>query len=264
MNMIGKMRSLVVAVLIPMMILSSGCTSIKAPETKLDRSIYSPEGTIDAGGRYAINVRDELEISVWRCPELSSTVVVRPQDGGITLPLVGDVKAAGKTPRELAQAISKKMAYYVKEPRVAVGIKEFGDKKVYIMGDVVMQGSYYLESGDRLIDLLTRSGGFTEDSSPAATYVIRGTYDDPQIIRANVERLLLRADISQNIYLMEGDIIVVPSNTISKVNETFRLLFPAMYFGERLTTLKTNIMSGGFDWSNVWNKVRLGDKPFNN
>jgi len=190
----------------------AGCARFKAPHKKLDYSIYSPEGTAARNGQYVIGARDTLEIRIWRCSELDSQQQVRPEDGNVTLPLIGDVKASGLTPKELAKAISKRMAEYVKQPRVAVGVKAFGDKKVFLLGEVAMQGTYRLEKNDRIIDLIGKARGFTDSALPKCTYIIRGGYDDPKMVRVNLARLIHKGDITQNVYLMEGDIVYVPQS----------------------------------------------------
>jgi polysaccharide export outer membrane protein len=233
-----------------------GCSRFAAPATKLDKSIYSPEGTIAAEGKYIIGVRDELRIAVWRCPELSGTAVVRPEDGKITLPLVGDVKAAGLTPKELAQSLSDKFEFYVKEPRVAVGVVKFGDKKVFLLGQVMRQGTFQLERGDRIIDLITRAGGFSDNAVKSTSYIIRGGYEDARIIRINLARLIHKGDISQNVYLEEGDIVFIPMSELENVNYALRKIFPSMFFAEKLADLQQDIMGGSYDWHAVWLKMQ--------
>ncbi len=247
-------KSLLLALTAVLLAGTAGCSRFAAPQSKLEYSLYSPESSIAARGQYIIGVRDELEVVVWRCPELDSIVTVRPEDGSITLPLVGDVKADGLTPKELAESISNKIALYVKEPRIAVGVKKFGEKKVFILGEVPAQGTYRLEKEDRIIDLITRAGGFTDDATPSCTYIIRGGYDDPQMVRINLARLIHQGDISQNVYLMEGDIVYVPESEITNYNAALGKVFPSLYFAERLVTLKRDIVDGGYDWKDVFRK----------
>jgi polysaccharide export outer membrane protein len=230
-----------------------------SPRSKLDRSLYSPPGTIASEGKYVIGVRDQLEIIVWRCPELDTETRVRPEDGMVTVPLIGDVKAAGKTPKELAKAISGKMGYYVKDPRIAVGVKKFGNKKVFIMGQVLKPGVFEIERGDRIMDVLARAGGFNDNAIPSCTYIIRGGYEDPEIVRVNLARLLHKGDISQNVYLMESDIVYVPESEIENLNYALRKVFPSLYFAEQLSTIKRNIMTGGYDFNEVFKR---GDRGF--
>jgi polysaccharide export outer membrane protein len=186
---------------------------------------------------------------------MDSKVTVRPEDGKISLPLIGEVKAAGLTPRELAKEISRKIAYYVKEPRIAVGVREISDKKVFIMGQVLRQGTYKLERGARAIDLVTMAGGFTDNAVPSCTHIVRGGFENAEILRINLSRLIRKGDMSQNVFLKEGDIIYIPENEIEQVNYLLRKIFPSMFFAEKLADLQQNIMQGSFDWSNVWRKI---------
>ena|GEM_PF-1514880 len=237
------------------LVCGTGCARFMSPRTKLDYSLYSPEGTVAAKGQYMIGVRDELEVIVWRCSELDSIVIVRPADGNITLPLIGDLRAEGLTPKELAESISDKMARYVKEPRIAVGVKKFGEKKVFVMGEIGRQGTFRLEKEDRIIDLIARAGGFTDNAVPACIHIIRGGYHDPKLVRVNLARLIHRADISQNVYLKEGDIVYVPEQEIENLNYALRKVFPSLYFAEKIASLKQSIMTGGFDLHEVWRKM---------
>ncbi|NQT33010.1 MAG: polysaccharide biosynthesis/export family protein [Candidatus Omnitrophica bacterium] len=246
----------VVTVFVLLLALSTaGCARFKAPKHKLDYSVYSPEGSIASEGQYVIGVRDELDVLIWRCPELDATVTVRPEDGKITLLLIGDVKAAGKTPKEIADVVSEKLAYYVKEPRVAVGVKKFGKKKVFILGQVLMQGSFELDKSARILDLIARAGGFNDNAIPSTTFIVRGGYSNPQIIRVNIARLIHKADTSQNIYLEEGDLMFVPEQEIERINYLLRKVFPSLFFAEKLAQLQQNIMAGAYDWSHVWDKI---------
>ncbi|MBD3296779.1 MAG: hypothetical protein GF392_05370 [Candidatus Omnitrophica bacterium] len=244
-----------VAALVLLLGALSGCSRFQAPSTRLDYDVYNPEGSVSSRGQYVIGVRDEIEVLVWRCPELDQIVVVRPEDGMVTIPLIGDVKASGLTPRELAEKISSRLAYYVKEPRVAVGVKQFGSKKVFIMGQVLANGTYKLERGDRMIDLITRAGGLTDNAVPSTTYIVRGGYEEHSIIRVNLGRLLHKGDMTQNVYLEEGDIVYVPMSELENLNYALRKIFPSMFFAEKLADLQRDIMDGAFDWHDVWLKM---------
>ncbi len=238
---------------------STGCSRFAAPAGKLAYDTYNPKAAVTPGGQYFMGARDEIEIIVWRCPELSTVVEVRPEDGSITMPLIGDVKATGLTPGELAKKIGEKMKYYVKRPRVAVRIKKFGEKKVFLLGQVFSPGAYRMSKGDRIIDLISRAGGLNDNAIPSTTYIIRGGYEEHKIVRVNLGRLIYKGDVTQNVYLMEGDIVFVPVNELENLNYGLRKIFPSMYFAEKLATLQRNIMSGGFDWGNaMWSKASQG------
>ena len=233
----------------------SGCSRFAAPATKLKPSVYNVDGVLSRTGQYSIGVRDELEIMVWKCPELNAKSVVRAADGMVSVPLIGDVKAQGLTPQELAGSIGEKMAYYVKEPRVAVRVSKFGEKKVFVLGEVMRPGAYRLERGDRILDLLANSGGFTDSALQQAVYVIRGGYFDSRTIRVNLGRLVHKGDMTQNIFLEEGDLVYIPVQEIENLNYALRKIFPSMYFAERLGELQQNIMTGQYDWHAVWMKM---------
>lgn len=248
-------RSLALLLAAAVMLCSSGCARFATPQSKLKRSVYTPEGIISKGGQYVIGVRDEIEIAVWRCPELYTKAAVRPEDGKVSIPLIGDMQANGLTPQEMADAVGEKLAYYVKEPRVAVRVLKLGEKKVFLMGQTLVQGSFKLEKGDRVIDIITRGGGFTDNALASCAYVIRGGYDNNRIIRINLARLIVKGDTSQNILLEEGDIVYIPMQEIENLNYGLRKIFPSMYFAERLGQLQQNIMQGQYDWHAVWMKM---------
>ncbi len=95
-------------------------------------------------GEYTIDIRDVLEISVWQSEELNKTVKVRP-DGKISFPLVGDLKVKGLTPAQASKQLENLLAFYIKEPKVSVGITESGGKKVFVLGEVAHPGAYVIE-----------------------------------------------------------------------------------------------------------------------
>ena len=234
---------------------SSGCARFAAPNKKLKRAVYNPEGIISKGGQYVIGVRDEIEVAVWRCPELYTKATVRPEDGKISIPLIGDVQASGLTSQELADAIGEKLAYFVKEPSVAVRVLKLGEKKVYLLGQTLIQGAFRIDKGDRVIDVVAKGGGFNDNALASCAYIIRGGYDNNRIIRINLARLIVKGDTSQNVLLEEGDIVYIPIQEIENLNYGLRKIFPSMYFAERLGQLQQNIMQGQYDWHAVWMKM---------
>lgn len=230
----------------------TGCARFQAPNRKLSLKTYNAEGAMSESGQYLIGVRDELEVIVWRCPELNATVDVRSEDGRITLPLIGDVEAKGLSPQQLADSISDKMAFYVKDPRIAVRVTGFGDKKVALLGQVMRAGTFRLPKGGRILDLLSDSGGFNDNAMKCGAYIVRGDYYDSRIIRVNLARLVHQGDKTQNVLLEDGDMVYIPEQEIENLNYALRKIFPSMYFAERLNDLKNNIMTGGYDWHQVF------------
>lgn len=248
-------RFCVLAIMLALLSGSVGCARFMAPRSKLKPSVYNLEGVVKANGEYVIGPRDELEIAVFKCPELRTIAIVRAEDGNITMPLIGDVKASNLTPQQLADAISEKMAYFVKDPRVAVRVNKFGDKKVFLFGQVMRAGAFRLEKGDRILDLLGNSGGFNDNAMKSGAYIVRGGYYDSRIIRVNLARLIHQGDMTQNVFLENGDLVYIPEQEIENLNYALRKIFPSMYFAEQLNNLKQNIMTGGYDWYQVWGKM---------
>jgi polysaccharide biosynthesis/export protein len=109
---------------------------------------------------YRIGREDVLDIAVWRDPDLSRVVPVRP-DGFISMPLVGDVEAAGKTPVELAEALKAKLKPFVQEPKVTVVVREINSARVFVLGEVANPGVYPLRGRVSVIQAIAMAGGFS-------------------------------------------------------------------------------------------------------
>lgn len=164
----------------------------------------------DPPNAYAIGVGDILEITVWKNPELAATVPVRP-DGRISVPLLGDVQAAGMTPLALKQTLTDGYKEYVTAPGVSVVVKEIHSRMIFIMGEVATPGTYDLPPRGKLMQALSLAGGVTPYSK-GRVVVLRDGRDGRQERRYEIE---LKSIISgrkpqDNILLMPGDTLVVP------------------------------------------------------
>jgi polysaccharide export outer membrane protein len=157
---------------------------------------------------YVIGVEDTLSIRVWKDPELSGQVTVRP-DGKISSPLVGDIQAAGRTPRELQDEIRKALSVYVKEPVVTVTVDEINSFKVYVLGEVKNQGVLNLKRRTRLLEAIALSGGLTQFANKSDVVLIR--YDGEQESRQRIDyRKVVSGDKPEmNVFLRPGDTIIV-------------------------------------------------------
>jgi polysaccharide export outer membrane protein len=159
---------------------------------------------------YVIGVDDVLAISVWKEPELSRTLPVRP-DGKITLPLVGDVQAAGKTTQNLQQELHDKLAAYVAVPEVAVIVQEVKSRKYNIVGQVAKPGSYSLNETTTVLDAIAEAGGIGVYAKANSIYVLRILPDGSSIqLPFHYKQVLKGANISQNVKLQPKDTVVVP------------------------------------------------------
>ena len=162
---------------------------------------------------YIIGPQDVLEISVWRNPDLSRQVTVRP-DGRISLPLIGDVGAVGRTTGELKNAITEKLKEYKENPTVAIVVQQVNSYFVYVNGAVGAQGRYPLLTKTSLIQQLTLAGGLRPDAVRSRIVVFRMSSGgaEPQRIMVNYDDIILRG--AANFDLQPGDTIVVPSETM--------------------------------------------------
>jgi len=163
----------------------------------------------DELGEYIIGPSDILEIIVWREDNLSKEVTVRP-DGRITLPLINDIVAAGKTPMQLRDEIEKRLKEYIDLPVVTVIVKGIESKYYYVIGEVANPGGYLLSKPLTVLQALALAGGFTEWAKKDKIMVIRSLLNgEKQILNFNYE-MISKGHRINDFYLKSGDIIVVP------------------------------------------------------
>jgi polysaccharide export outer membrane protein len=156
---------------------------------------------------YRIGREDVLDVAVWRDADLSRTLPVRP-DGYISMPMTGDVLAAGKTPTELADEIKERLKPYVQEPRVTVIIREVNSSRVFVTGEVANPGAYPLRGRVSLVQAIALAGGFTDFANSDRIVVIRTDDKGGQIPVRYSD--LIAPDGGQDVVLRPGDTIVVP------------------------------------------------------
>lgn len=156
---------------------------------------------------YIIGVEDELQISVWREPELSTAVVVRP-DGMITLPLINDVKAVGLKTEELQNVLMDKLKSFVNEPQVTVIVRGIRSRKVYLVGEVGHQGTFPLNGDMTALELLAAAGGVGPFAKADSIYILRE--QNGKKIRIPFHYKKAVAGKSENVTLQPGDLVVVP------------------------------------------------------
>jgi polysaccharide export outer membrane protein len=157
---------------------------------------------------YHIGLDDQLLISVWREPELSLSVVVRP-DGMITMPLINDVHVVGLKPIELQHVLMDKLKPFVSEPQVTVIVQGIKSRKVYLVGNVSKQGAYGLEGGETVLQLLATSGGVNPFGKADSIYILR-TENKKQIRIPFQYKKALKGRTQDDVLLQPGDVVVVP------------------------------------------------------
>ena len=161
-----------------------------------------------AGPDYVIGADDTLHISVWKEPDLTETLPVRP-DGKISLPLLNDVVAAGMTPSQLADSITVRLKKYIADPRVTVVVTAMNSQKIYVLGEVVHPGTAPLQPNMTVLQALA-SSGFTQFANTKGIYILRNENGKQQKIPVHYRALIKGEAIDQNLILKPGDTIVVP------------------------------------------------------
>jgi polysaccharide export outer membrane protein len=156
---------------------------------------------------YRLGPEDVIDVFVWKEPDLSTTVVVRP-DGKISLPLANELEASGKTAAELQQEIVDKLRRYVTQPVVSVMVKQINSMKISILGEVRKPDVYRIKNRVTVLDAIAMAGGFTDLARPTRVIVIRNTAKGPQKIRINVKQVVTGTDQAP-IYLQPMDTVYV-------------------------------------------------------
>lgn len=174
---------------------------------------------------YRVDPGDILEISVWQVEELHRDVVVRP-DGMISFPLIGDVPVAGYTLDEITKDITDRLRTYIKNPQVSVIVKDFGGKKMVILGEVGGPGIIRFTEPIKVLEALALSGGLKETAGLKSVLVIRGDLENyTEVIVVNVVDIL-KGNLSENIYIQSDDIVYVPRNFVGNVAYFIRQINP--------------------------------------
>jgi polysaccharide export outer membrane protein len=158
---------------------------------------------------YVIGPQDVLDISVWKEPELTRAVPVRP-DGKISIPLLNDVQAAGRTPLQLASDITAGLKKFVADPQVTVTVSVINSQRVFILGEVTRAGAYPLLPNMTVLQALSSAGGLTIYANTKKIYILRVEEGKQVKHPFNYKDVLAGRAPDQNILLKAGDTIVVP------------------------------------------------------
>jgi polysaccharide biosynthesis/export protein len=157
---------------------------------------------------YVIGATDVLTITVWKEPTLSGSLLVRP-DGMVSMPLLGDVQAAGMTPEQLGDQISVKLKKFIQDPLVSVVLTQINSKKIYLLGEVAKRGPVDMTPGMTLLEAISSAGGLTDYANSKKMYVLRDEGGVHQKIPVRYKDAL-KGNTAFNLSLKPGDTIVVP------------------------------------------------------
>jgi polysaccharide biosynthesis/export protein len=205
------MTSLYRFIALVLLLILTGCAtapgSSQAPKFNADAQAVST---------YHIGVDDQLQITVWHNPDLSVSVPVRP-DGKITVPLIGDVVAGGKTPEEVASEVKDKLQAYVRDPQVAVILTELRSheylSRVRVTGAVRTPVSLPYRQGMTVLDAVLAAGGTTEFAAPDRTELYRKDGDTTQSYAVQLGNILQQGELTTNYPVQPGDVITVPQRS---------------------------------------------------
>lgn len=167
-----------------------------------------------AGDDYIIGPGDVLQVFVWGHQDLSTAVQVRP-DGQISTPLVEDMEAAGKSPTDLARAIEISLAEYVRSPTVTIILQQFVgeyNRQIRVVGQAAQPRALSYRDGMTLLDVMIEVGGLAEFASGNKARVVRKVDGEEKSIRVRINDLLNKGDLSQNIRMLPGDVLVIPES----------------------------------------------------
>ncbi len=196
------------------LVLLAGCGSVgggnlrAAPTTASAAAASAPD--------YLIGPLDQLEVFVWRSPELSTSVTVRP-DGRISTPLVEDMVASGKTPSALANDLEGALREYVRAPEVTVIVSNFSstfDQQVRVLGEAQQPVALPYQAGMTVLDVMVSVGGLTEFAAGNRAVLIRGQGEDRQSYRLRLNDLLRKGNIAANVPVLPGDVILIPESAL--------------------------------------------------
>lgn len=187
----------------------------KAPVVGTAPDYAQEKSSLTVTTDYIIGPEDVLDITVWKNTDLSKTVQVRP-DGRISLPLIGDVAAVGRTSAQLTEEISTRLKSYMENPTVSIVVKEVNSYAIFVLGEVVKPGRYPLKSKTTLLQAITLASGFTPVASRNKIVIFRFAKEGEPLmkIKASYDDIVLRDGVNQNIELKPGDTIVVPSESM--------------------------------------------------
>lgn len=194
--------------------LLTGCYFFNWPDRLPAAPFVSPEE--GPGPNYLIGPGDGLSIHVWRNPELSVGVTVRP-DGRLSMPLVEDLPATGKTPSQLARDIEEQLGVYIQGPIVTVVVQQFFgpfSQQVRVVGEAASPQAIPYRANMTLLDVMIQVGGLTEFAAGDRATLVRFEDGEQREYGLKIESLLKDGDIQANVKILPGDVLIIPESIL--------------------------------------------------
>jgi len=211
------------ALILVMLLVVQGCALGHHESGVVDAGENVNSGAFEGAAKvseFIIGPGDKLEITVYRNDDLKRTVVVSP-GGRIILPLIGDIQATGVSIYELRDNITGRLARYIRDPQVTIGVLSTQSQKVTILGEVRKPGFFQADGAMTVLEAISNAGGFTLDAKQRSVLLIRGGMKDPILKKLDFESALSNGDLKDNFVLQRGDIIYVPRTLIANVDRFF-------------------------------------------
>ena len=200
--------SVVLASVVLVGVLAGSAGAQAAPPTTPARDAAA-SGEKPHDDTFVIGNDDVLAINVWKEPDISRSIPVR-SDGKISLPLVGEVQAAGLTPLKLEKDIAEKLKSYISEPEVSVMVQQVNSQKFNILGQVTKPGTYVIANSPTVLDAIALAGGFRDFAKKKSIYVLRHGASGEVRLAFNYKDVSEGKRMEQNVKLQPGDTIIVP------------------------------------------------------
>jgi polysaccharide export outer membrane protein len=158
---------------------------------------------------YTLNAGDTLDISVWKEPDLTKTAIVRP-DGKFSFPMVGEVVAAGHSVAQVEAEVTRRLKPYMPEPVVSIAVKSLDGCKIYVIGQVSKAGAFVMNPRINVLQALSLAGGMTPFAAVNDIVVLRGSGGAQHALPFHYGEVIKGRNLTQNLLLEAGDVVIVP------------------------------------------------------
>lgn len=200
---------LVAGMVAPMHAQQSSQTRPTGPTPAAQGAANTMPKSVTSDPNYVIGPQDVIDINVWKEPDLTRSVPVRP-DGKISMPLLNDVQAAGLTPMQLTAQITAGLRKFISEPQVTVVVTQINSQRIYILGEVNRAGAFPLVPGMTVLEALSSAGGFTMFANTKKIYLLRTVNGKQEKFPFNYNDVIHGKNTEGNVAVRAGDTIVVP------------------------------------------------------
>jgi polysaccharide export outer membrane protein len=205
-------RKLILVLMLSLIVGFSGCAASHQPVKPADDRDL-PEAAEDATKRAVLGVGDEIQIIVWRRDDLNRKLRIAPS-GRIFFPLVGEIQAEGLSTDQLRLEITEGLSRHFLDPQVNVEVETYRNRRFYVLGEVRKPGVFIIEDSASVVEAIALAGGFTLEAKTDNVILVRKAPDYLELRALNIDALLEKADMTQNVFLQRGDIVYVTPTTI--------------------------------------------------